>query len=341
MRCHVISSRQKLILKAIVEEYVRTAQPIGSKYLTEVPYLKVSSATLRYDMAELESLGYLEKTHTSSGRIPSELGYKYYVDHLVTRDSDVELQFPLIDELISMNALKRDQAIESSLKLLSELTQYTTMSVGPKRHDISIKKIDFIPLGSDLATLLIVTNQGHVEHQTIQISEDTRMDDMKEVMRTLSDLLKDKSLVEASDLLQNVFNRDDLKAYMAFEKHILDAFIDAFTKFTEQEVKVSGMTKLFDQPEFDNATYMKKFVDMLDKKELVNLLGYQDGLQVRFGSDLQLIPMEQCTLISIPYDISETEKGTIAVIGPNRMPYNKVIPLLEYIALNLGKLYKK
>jgi heat-inducible transcriptional repressor len=337
----MLSSRQKLILKAIVEEYIRTAQPIGSKYLTEVPYLNVSSATLRYDMAILETLGYLEKTHTSSGRLPSELGYKYYVNHLVTRDSDVEAQFPMIDEMIHINSVKRDHAIESSIKLLSELTQYTTMAVGSKQGHISIKKIDFIPLTDSKATLLIVTNQGHVEHQTIDVTDQVNMEDMKEVMRTLNDLLSSKTLEEASDLLQNVFNREDLKAYMAFEKHVLDAFVEAFTKFTEQHVMVSGMTHLFDQPEFDNTAYMKKFMDMLDKKELVKLIGHQEGLQVRFGSELQLIPMEHCTLISIPYQISENETGTIALIGPNRMPYNKVIPLLEYVALNLGKLYKK
>jgi heat-inducible transcriptional repressor len=247
----------------------------------------------------------------------------------------------MIDELIHINSMKRDQAIESSIKLLSELTQYTTMAVGSKQTYISIKKIDFIPLTDLSATLLIVTNQGHVEHQTIHIHDDILMEDMKEVMRTLNDLLIDKSLEEASDLLKHVFTREDLKAYMAFEKHILDAFIDAFSKFTEQHVVVSGMTNLFDQPEFDNTAYMKKFVDMLDKRELVKLIGNQEGLQVRFGSDLKLIPMEHCTMISIPYQISDQEQGTIAVIGPNRMPYNKVIPLLEYIALNLGKLYKK
>jgi heat-inducible transcriptional repressor len=263
------------------------------------------------------------------------------VNHLVTRDSDVEAQFPMIDEMIHINSVKRDHAIESSIKLLSELTQYTTMAVGSKQGHISIKKIDFIPLTDSKATLLIVTNQGHVEHQTIEVTDQVNMEDMKEVMRTLNDLLSNKTLEEASDLLQNVFNREDLKAYMAFEKHVLDAFVEAFMKFTEQQVMVSGMTHLFDQPEFDNTAYMKKFMDMLDKKELVKLIGHQEGLQVRFGSELQLIPMEHCTLISIPYQISENETGTIALIGPNRMPYNKVIPLLEYVALNLGKLYKK
>ena len=338
----MLTSRQKLILKAIIEEYVKTATPIGSKTLTELPYLHFSSATLRYDMAELERLGYLDKTHTSSGRIPSEIGYKYYVDHLVTRDSDVQSSFPMIDTLIEANALKRDQAIEEAIKLLSNLTNYTTMAVGPKLNDkLTIKKVDFIPLTETEATILIVTNQGHVEHQTIQLPEDVSMTHVKGVIKTLDELLANKSLSEASGMLKKAFDNDDLKVFMSFQEQLMQSFIDAFSKFAEENFYLSGMSHLFDQPEFDNTGYMKKFVEMLDRRDLVKMIGHQEGLQVRFGSDLQLIPMENCTLISIPYHISEDERGTIAVIGPNRMPYGKVIPLLEYIALNLGKLYKK
>lgn len=337
----MLTSRQKLILKAVIEEYVRTAMPIGSKSLTELPYLHFSSATLRYDMAELEQLGYLEKTHTSSGRVPSEMGYKYYVDHLVTRDSDVTSSFPMIDTLIEQNALKRDQAIEEAIKLLSNLTNYTAMAVGPKSTDkLSIKKIDFVPLTENEATILIVTNQGNVEHQTIRLPEHVSMKDVKEVIKTLDELLANHSLSDASKMLQKAFENDDLKAFMSFQEQLMQSFIDAFSKFAEENFYLSGMSHLFDQPEFDNAGYMKKFIEMLDRRDLIKMIGHQEGLQVRFGSDLKLIPMDNATLISIPYRISDDEHGTIAVIGPNRMPYGKVIPLLEYIALNLGKLYK-
>ena len=155
-------------MKAIIEEYVKTAEPIGSKALTSLPYLHFSSATLRHDMAELEQKGFLTKTHTSSGRIPSEEGYKYYVDNLVTRDSEVQSSFPIIDQIITSNSLKRDHAIEEAIKLLSELTSYTAFAVGPKGVELSIK-IDFVPLNGNEATVLIVTNHEYVEHQTIYL----------------------------------------------------------------------------------------------------------------------------------------------------------------------------
>ena len=337
----MLSSRQKLILKAIIDEYVKTAQPVGSKFLTQVPYLTFSSATLRYDMAELETLGYLEKTHISSGRIPSELGYKYYVDHLVTRDSDVQSSFPVIDDLLKQHQIKRDQAIEEAVKLLSDLTNYTALAVGPTHDSVTIKKVDFIPLTETSATLLIVTNQGHVEHQTISITDDVNINDLKETIKTLDELLANKELDEASTILKESLMKQDLKTFMDFQAQLMESFIEAFSKFSEENVYLSGMTRMFDQPEFDNRGYIKRFVEMLDRRDLVKLIGQQDGLQVRFGSDMKLIPMENCTLISIPYQINAQEHGTIAVIGPNRMPYGKVIPLLEYIALNIGKLYKK
>jgi len=337
----MISSRQKLILKAIIEAYVKDAQPVGSKLLTQMPYLNFSSATLRYDMAQLEELGYLEKTHTSSGRVPSEKGYRYYVEHLVTRDTDVIESFPLIDEIFIKHKLGREQAIEEAIHLLSELTNYTALAVGPSGQLNMIKKIDFIPLAESEAVILIVTDQGHVQHQTIQIPDEMSSDQLKEVIKTLDDLLRNRSIDEASQILQQAFAKKEIESFIEYQTQLVNSFIHAFSKFAQDNFYLSGVTNVFDQPEFHNAKHIKSFVDMLDRRELVKLIGSPEGLDIRFGSDLSLFPMDNCTVISVPYHINETEHGTIAVVGPTRMEYSKVIPLLEYIASNLGKLYKK
>jgi len=337
----MLTSRQKLILKAIIELYVKDAQPVGSNALTQLPYLNFSSATLRYDMAQLEELGYLEKTHTSSGRIPSELGYRYYVEHLVTRDQDVLESFPLIDEVFLKNKMAREKTIEEAINLLSELTNYAALAVGPSGQSAKIKKIDFIPLSEDEAVILIVTDQGHVQHQSITIPEDGDIEGVRKVIKTLDDLLKNRNIIEASDILRNAFAKSQIESFMSYQEQIIDSFIDAFSKFAEENFYLSGVTNIFEQPEFHNAAHIKNFVDMLDRRELLKFIGQEDGLSIRFGSDLRLIPMENCTVISVPYRINEEEHGTIAVVGPTRMQYNKVIPLVEYIASNLGKLYKK
>ena len=337
----MLTSRQKLILKAIVEYYVEYAQPVGSKILTKMPYLDYSSATIRYDMARLEELGYLEKTHTSSGRIPSERGYRYYVNHLVTRDSDVADDFPLVDEVITRHSYSRNLAVEEAINLLSELTKYTAMAVGPKNSEIKITKIDLIPTSEREAVILIVTNKGHVQHQNIAIPEGVKVNDITEVIKTLDDLLKNRYLEEAEQILKSRFAKEQISSFVEYQRQIYDSFIHAFAKFAEDKFYLSGITNVFDQPESSHVDNIKNFVDMLDRREIVKFIGGKDSLNVTFGSEIELKLMENFSIISVPYRVSETEKGTIAVVGPTRMEYSKVIPLLEYIASNLGKLYRK
>lgn len=337
----MITSRQKLILKAVIEVYVKDAQPVGSKSLTQMPYLNFSSATIRYDMAQLEELGYLEKTHTSSGRIPSEKGYRFYVENLVTRDEDVVKSFPLIDEIFYKNKLAKEHAVEKAIKLLSELTNYTAMSMGSTSSQNTIKKIDFIPLSEKEAVILIVTNQGHVQHQSITVPPEINITELKRVIKSLDELLRNRFINEASEALQTAFAKKEIASFIEYQTQLMNSFIHAFAKFANDSVYLSGVSNVFDQPEFHNVKHIKNFVDMLDRRDLIKLIGDNEGLSIRFGSDFQLIPMDNCTVISVPYRISETEHGTIAVVGPTRMEYSKVIPLVEYIASNIGKLYKK
>ncbi len=336
----MLTSRQKLILKAIIDLYSETAEPVGSKLLTQLPYLDFSSATLRYDMAVLEELGYLEKTHTSSGRVPSEKGYRYYVDHLITRDNDVVNMFPMVDEIFEKNTYTRESAIQEALKLLTDLTNYTAVAVGPDIEQSKIKKIDFIPLGTKDAVILIVTDRGHVQHQQIHVADNTSINDLKEVIKTLDDLLKDRFIYDAIEILKEEFAQKELHNFMDYQSQIIDSFIQAFSKFASESFYLSGMTNVFEQPEFSNVSHIKRFMDMMERREIVKLIGTKDGLTVRFSSDTDIIPLDQMTIVSVPFNINEVDIGRIALFGPSRMAYKKVIPLLEYIAANLAKLYK-
>ncbi|WIF89089.1 heat-inducible transcriptional repressor HrcA [Acholeplasma laidlawii] len=336
----MISSRQKLILKAIIDMYSEKGEPVGSKALMALPYLNYSSATLRYDMAVLEELGFLEKMHTSSGRVPSERCYRYYIEHLVTRDNDVTEVFPLIDEVFSKKALGREHTIKEALKILTDLTNYTAVAVGPDILQSHIKRIEMVPLGLKDAVMLIVTDTGHVQHQQIHISDDMRMDDIKEVIHTLDDLLKNRTLEDALKVLKEEYAISELNQFMSYQSQIIDSFIEAFSKFASDSFYLSGMTNAFEQPEFNDVSHMKRFIDMMDRREIVKLIGTDEGISVRFGSDMEIKPLNQMTIISIPYQIDSEQKGTIALVGPSRMSYQKVIPLLEYIAANLAKLYK-
>lgn len=337
----MLTSRQKLILKAIIELYGKEAQPIGSKLLTEMPYLNYSSATIRYDMARLEELDFLEKTHTSSGRVPSQKGYRYYVNNLVTRDDEVVENYPLLDQIFTKHSYERTLAVQEAIKLLSELTNYTAVAVGPSYEDTKIMKIDFVPVTEREAVILIVTDRGHVQHQNISIPEEMKMHQLKAVIKTLDELLTNRGLKEATKILEDELAKEQISTFMDYQNQLLNSFINAFSKFAEDNFYLSGVTNVFNHSDFSNIDKIKSFVEMLSQKELINLIGTSDGLSITFGNEVEFIPMKNFTMISIPYRISEGETGKIAVLGPTRMEYSKVIPLLEYIASNLGKLYRK
>lgn len=337
----MLSNRQKLILKAIVEEYVSTAQPVGSFALMEKPYLNFSSATLRAEMAFLEELGLIEKTHTSSGRVPTNMGYKYYVENLVTRDSDVAETFPLIDQIFSRDHMMKEEAIKEAMNLLSELTSYTSMALGARYTDELVKKMDFIPVNDYEAVLLIVTNKGHVSNQTIRIPRGLRAEDIRKTVVVLDEVLRNKPINEVEKILNEEFNRMQIKEIMEYHDQLINSFVNAFSKFYKENYYLSGMSNVFGQPEFNDLNKLKLYMEAFEQGEVLKLVGDTNGLTVRIGRENKIVAMDDCTIISVPYRIDDEQTGTIAVIGPTRMEYKKVIPLVEYIAGNMTKLYKK
>lgn len=338
----MLTSRQKLILKAIVEEYVNTAEPVASFDLMSKPYLNFSSATLRAEMATLEQLGLIEKPHTSSGRVPTSIGYRYYVENLVTRDSDVVSDFPLIDQIFSEHNLMKEEAIKEAMNLLSKLTNYTSMALGADYRSELVKKMDFIPVSDTEAVILIVTNEGHVSNQTIKIPNGLKSDDLKQVVKVLDEVLRNKPITDVEKILNDEFARLQVKDIMNYQEQLLNTFVNAFSKFYKENYYLSGMSNVFGQPEFNDVGKLKAFMEAFEEGEVMRLVGNtNNGLTVRIGSENKILAMDDCTIISVPYRIDDEKLGTIAVIGPTRMEYKKVIPLVEYIAGNMTKLYKK
>ena len=338
----MLTDRQKLILKAIVEEYVETAEPVGSKVLTEKPYLGFSSATIRFEMAKLEEMGYLEKTHTSSGRIPSDLGYRYYCSNLVTRDYDVQENFPLIDEIFINKEYEKERAIKEALNLLSKLTNYTTVALGPDAENLFVKKIDFIPLSENQAVILIVTDHGNVQNQIVTIPHGMDLEELRKIVITLDDCLRNIPLSKVEEIINNEFAKIQIRDFIDYRDQLLNTFVNAFTKITNDNFYLSGITNVFNQPEFNDINKMKTFIRAMEERSLLRIMNKENkGLSIRIGHDNQILPMDDCTIISVPYRIDDDAYGTVAVIGPTRMEYKKVIPLVEYIAKNMTKLYRR
>lgn len=335
-----LSNRQKLVLKAIIEEYVSSGEPVGSKVLTEKPYLDFSSATLRNDMAYLEEIGLLEKTHTSSGRVPSELGYRYYVEHLVTRDYDVVNQFPLIDKIFNDQSLNKGEMIKKAIDLLSSLTNYMTVASENRFDNTRIAKLDLVQINEYEALLLIVTNQAKVETKQIRIPQ-MGFKEFKKVIDAFDKALKNSLVREVKYILKSEGVNEIISQYIDYQEEILTTFEKAFNEFNQTNTYRSGIDTIFEIPEFRDVDRIRDIMQAVNDQKIHSILtAPTTGLSVRIGQENTIRTMTNCTVISVPYQIGDEDAGTIAVIGPTRMEYRRVIPLLEYIANNMSKLFK-
>lgn len=339
----VLTDRQKLILKAIIEEYVTTNEPVGSKVLTEKPYLTYSSATIRYEMQHLEETGYLKKTHTSSGRIPSEMGYRYYVDHLVIRDEVVSEYFKYVDEILDNTSIDKAEAIKKLTNFLSDLTGYYTAIIGTSSELAKVLKMEIVPLESNSeAVLLIVTSTGDVESRKIYIPQGYKMDDLMRIISMFDTAMYGRSIYEIRDVLSKEAAKPRIRQMVDFQDDILNFMIKSFGNFLKGETYDAGLSKLFSQPEFQDREVIQKVVAAINSEVMKSFTTQEiQGIKIHIGSENLCNGLEECSIITIPYSINENEMGTILFVGPTRMNYRATIPLLEYVANSMKKLDKR
>lgn len=337
----MISKRQKMILKAIVEEYVQTAEPVGSKILTMRPEFKldVSPATIRNDMALLEELGLIIKTHSSSGRVPSDEGYRLYVREILAKQDDKQQAFPMIDEIIERDLISREQAIKESMALVTELTNYASIVMGSAAYNARIKKLQFISLSGRYAVILMITDRGYVESKKIIVPENISIRDIEKVIDFLNEILEDCPITEIDEVVREKLSSESLNTYVEFYDELISAFVRTFTAMAKDKYFLSGQGKILSQPEFQDISKVKELLMAIEKKEIFKEVRIgETGITVRIGSENQIKAMQDCTVITVPYEVSEGEFGAIAIFGPTRMEYQKIIPLLEYIAKNIKKI---
>lgn len=337
----MLTDRQKLILKAIIEDYVNSNEPVGSKALTEKPYLDFSSATIRYDMQDLEEKGYLEKTHTSSGRIPSEVGYRYYVDHLIIRDDSVLEYFKYLDEIFDNKHLAKEDALKKIADFLSELTGYYSIILGSSADFAKVMKMEIVPLSNKEAVMLIVTNTGQVQSQKITIPDGYNQDDLLKIIQMFDNAMYDHSVYEIREILSKEASKPRIRQMVDFRDDILNFMIKGFSRFLNTETYDSGLSRLFNQPEFQDYQIMQNILKAIDDETIMDFAqGSAGNLKIRIGKE-NTSGLEVCSIVTIPYYIDDNEYGTIILVGPTRMNYRGVIPLLEYVAKSMPKLYNR
>jgi heat-inducible transcriptional repressor len=327
----VIGSRQKELLKTIVEEYVKTARPVGSKALCKK--FKCSSATIRNDMAMLEELNYLEKTHISSGRIPSEEGYRYYVDNLMEPKKISGEDMLKLQTIFNNKELELNDAISKSLEIISDITNYTSVILGKEASDNLLQKVEVIPVSGRQLVALLITNTGHVENKNIKLEENIPAEEISKTTELLNKMLIGTPIDEVPSKLEFEV-KPVIRTYIQNYEVVYNAFYNALSNFTnERDVRFTGKTNILKQPEFSTVDDVKNIISKFESKDMVSKIEETgDEVKVYIGSESEID--DNVTVIKTKYKANGRE-GTIAIIGPKRMEYERVVNMLEYLKDNI------
>lgn len=334
----MITERQKLVLIGIVEEYVKTNEPVGSLVLSKRPELNFSTATLRNDMAELEELGYLEKMHTSSGRVPSEKGYRLYVEEIMRRNETTNDDFPMFDEIFERPNISLEQALYESMDMVSQLTNYASIALGKTAYTSRIKKLEFISLKGNQAVILMVTDHGHVESKKILVPEAISSKELEQVVSVLDEILHNVLVSDIKNVINNPNLNDEIRDYLNYHNELVNTFLDAFMNMAVDKYHLVGQYNMLSQPEFQDIEKVKSLFNAMERKNILRVINTDaSGLTIKIGTENEIKVMENCSVVTVPYETKEGSVGTISILGPTRMEYVKVIPLLEHIAKNIKK----
>ena len=329
----MLTDRQNKTLKIIIEKYIKEPVPVGSKSISK--QLKCSSATVRNDMMALENLGLLEKTHTSSGRIPSEKGYRYYVDNLM------ELKKMNAEDMLKLQIVFKNQqlalsdVITKSLQVISDMMNYTTVVLGSTSHENLLKQVEVVPIDEESMIVIVVTDKGHVEHKNIKL-EEVSVEEVKKTISLINNLVSGTPIDEVVNKLEFEI-KPIIGNYVKQHEQLYNVFYNVFNEFTNQEVNIVGRNKMLEQPEFSsNIEKIKNVYNKLEDKELLKNIEEDDdnNIKVYIGDETNID--SDVTMIKTRFK-KDGQEGTIAIIGPKRMEYDRVVKMLEFIKENIER----
>ena len=321
----MLTKRQESILKMIVTEYIKLAKPVGSKLICD--RLNCSSATVRNEMMQLEELGLLEKTHTSSGRVPSEKGYRYYVDNLMELKELNGEEVYKLQTVFSNSSLELSDVLTRSLEIISDITSYTSIVLDAKSHDNKLKEINVVPVNSEILVAIVVTDQGVVENKTMKVTG-VSLEEIKKTVKLINDLIVGTPIDEVSAKLEFEI-KPVIAKYVKQHEVLYNAFYDVFTDISSKNINVVGKNNILKHQEFSNVDKIDNIFSKLDDKNILeNIEEKNNDINIYIGHENKMDP--DVTVIKTNYKTSKDE-GTIAIIGPKRMDYDRVVNLLDYI----------
>ncbi len=329
----MLSKRQEELLKMIIEEYIKNVKPVSSKSLCDA--LKCSSATIRNEMSVLEDLNFLEKTHTSSGRIPSEKGYRYYVDNIMKPKELSGEDMLKLQTVFRNKSLVLNDAITKSMEIISELTNYTCVLLGDTSPENKVVKVEAVPISSNSLVAIIITDKNHVENKNITLEENVEVSEIKQTVDLINKLIVGTPIDQVNAMLEYEV-KPIIGKYVRQHEVLYNAFYSAFSDFTTDPIiKMSGTKNILMQPEFDDTKRIREIVSKFEDKDIVSSIKEdKNGVNIYIGSESEFD--DDVSIIKTHYTLNG-EEGTIALIGPKRMEYARATTLLNYILENIDK----
>lgn len=339
----MLNDRKKKILQLIIEDYISTAEPVGSRTIARKYDLGISPATIRNEMSDLELLGYLEQPHTSAGRIPSAQAYRFYVDSLIEPGSLTDNDMALINGWYKERRRSIDDIFQSTAKILSRMTQNVSMVLANKDTSTVFRYIKFLPLDNTHAILCIVTDDGNIDNCVVEIPLGMRPEEMDYLAGRISRVLEGKELSEISDELLSALHMD-----VAEDKVLFTSFLQAIKRMNrkqnEQRVFLGGTKQLLNQPEFRDVERVKSLLGILEEEKVVRDLlvaGEDSGLKITIGTENKFTGIQDCSMVQATYRLNGKIVGTMAVLGPTRMEYGKVITVMDYLYKYLKTMFEQ
>jgi len=334
-----LGSRKRLILQAIIEDYINTAEPVGSRKISKKYLTGTSSATIRNEMADLEDMGYIEQPHTSAGRIPSDKGYRLYVDTIMKQNTVNDAQNERIKQEFIDSVGEIDRLVKHASKLLSQMTQYTSIVLAPQLRRTRIRQIQLIRIDNATVLAVIITDAGIVKNSILRLAQDVQPDALIRITNMLNDKLTDLGMEnEESFDIEDML--DNSAGYREIIEQIVPELIKTLLYSDTAEIYHDGVSNILNLPEYSDINKARDFLNAMEEKDLLFkvLNDIHNDMCICIGSENKIEQFRECSLIKATYKVSDKIIGSVGIIGPTRMEYSRAISIVECMTKNLSEM---
>ncbi|MDO4868886.1 MAG: heat-inducible transcriptional repressor HrcA [Bacillota bacterium] len=336
-----LTERKLKILQAVIADFVRTAEPVGSRTISK-NYELGSPATIRNEMSDLEELGYLTHPHTSSGRVPSEKAYRLYVNEMMKKRELTQEQKDAIARNLYANVTELDNLIERAAQVLSEITNLTAFAISPGKEQDTLKYINLLPVDARTVVLMLVADSGEVSNTAVRLDKPASEETLRILAMNMTHIYSGKTLSEALkvDIIKTF--KADAEAMAMFEHNIAPSFIKTLEDMLNVNLYMEGLTNIFSLPEYNDIEKAKGFFELVSRKQdiMQKLSSRGDGVLITIGGENEDEELSDCSVITATYHVDGKMVGKLGVIGPTRMKYGEVTSVVEYLTDNLSKAFR-